>query len=109
MYVTKISHTGNDDVIDHLTDLEDVQNEAGIVKYRQTYSKGIIGLQPDVFNYPVMLWIVGITSYLYSIQINQNHIAETLKWQERYKTVDMSFEQSRLETGDKRGWKVRSI
>jgi len=93
MYVTKISHTGNDDVIDHLTDLEDVQNEAGIVKYRQTYSKGIIGLQPDVFNYP----------------INQNHIAETLKWQERYKTVDMSFEQSRLETGDKRGWKVRSI
>ena len=37
--------------------------------------------------------------------MNQNKIAETVKWQEKYKTVDMSFEQSRLETGDKRGHK----
>ncbi len=39
---------------------------------------------------------------IWTAVVDQQAIHETLEWQNTYKTVDMSFEQSRMETGNKR-------
>ena len=39
---------------------------------------------------------------IWSVNVDQNLIHQALEWQNSYKTVDMSFEQSRLEVGHKR-------
>ena len=44
--------------------------------------------------------------------VDQDVIYSALQWQNKYKTVDMSFEQSRLEVGQKRyskPWQVKSL
>jgi len=40
---------------------------------------------------------------IFAANINQDHIYQTLKWQQTFKTVDMSFEQDRHETGETPG------
>jgi len=40
---------------------------------------------------------------IFAANINQDHIHQTVKWQQTYKTVDMSFEQDRQETGETPG------
>jgi len=48
-----------------------------------------VSLHPDVFHF----------------RIDQDAMAQTLEWQRTFKQVDMSFEQDRMETGEKVAWK----
>ena len=48
-----------------------------------------IDIHPDVFNF----------------NVDQHAIHRSLKWQRTFKKVDMSFEQERMETGEKVAWK----
>lgn len=48
-----------------------------------------VQVHPDVFHF----------------RIDQDAMAQTLEWQQTFKQVDMSFEQDRMETGEKVAWK----